>query len=330
MAFLSSDISKGLGKLDTVLAAPLSDFKHTTLISIVAVIIWLGGIHVSLLCFLFALFTLPSMAAYTILAIQLSLVCLPVGEKPYFGEMVAKFVSDHAPKFFPLEFKMENREAFDTEKTYVIALEPHSIFPIGVVAMTRQAGRMPLQKMKCLASSAIWCIPWVRHLWSWLGLTPASRQNFRKLLSEGYSTVLIPGGVQECLHLRPGAEVVFLKQRTGFIRMAMEAGAPLVPAFCFGQTNTYRYWKPKGEWFARLSRSLGFTPLFFWGWCGTPLPFPEPMLLVVGSPIDVPKNPEPTREEILGTQEKFLAAMTALFEKYKEEAGYPDLTLEIR
>lgn len=34
--------------------------------------------------------------------------------------------------------------------------------------------------------------------------------------------------------------------------------------------------------------------------------------------------------QILGTQEKFLAAMTSLFEKYKEEAGYPDLTLEIR
>lgn len=36
----------------------------------------------------------------------MSLICLPVGEKPYFGEMVAKFVSDHAPKFFPLEFKV--------------------------------------------------------------------------------------------------------------------------------------------------------------------------------------------------------------------------------
>jgi hypothetical protein len=58
-----------------------------------------------------------------------------------------------------------------------------------------------------LAGWQIWCIPWVRHLWTDLGLTPASRHNFRKLLEEGYTTVLIPGGVQECLHMEPGSEV---------------------------------------------------------------------------------------------------------------------------
>lgn len=58
-----------------------------------------------------------------------------------------------------------------------------------------------------VAGWQIWCIPWVRHLWTDLGLTPASRHNFRKLLEDGYTTVLIPGGVQECLHMEPGSEV---------------------------------------------------------------------------------------------------------------------------
>ena len=49
----------------------------------------------------------------------------------------------------------------------------------------------------------------------------------------------MPGGVQEVLHMRHDAEVLYLRKRLGFVRLALQHGAPLVPAFAFGQCHQY-------------------------------------------------------------------------------------------
>jgi 2-acylglycerol O-acyltransferase 2 len=59
--------------------------------------------------------------------------------------------------------------------------------------------------------------------------------------------------------MAPGREVAFLRQRTGFVRLAMQQGAPLVPAFAFGQTEMFRWRKPPlpSAWVGALSRAIG-------------------------------------------------------------------------
>lgn len=54
----------------------------------------------------------------------------------------------------------------------------------------------------------------------------------RHLLGRGTSVVLTPGGVRECLYLQQGTEALFLRNRKGFVKLALEAGAPLVSRGC--------------------------------------------------------------------------------------------------
>ncbi|KAL2634440.1 hypothetical protein R1flu_005919 [Riccia fluitans] len=306
--------------------------SHNKFFQFVALAVWLFGIHLNvlicLLCLLCLVF-LPIGWAITILVLWLSQILLPVFAETPFTDCVARFIAKHAPAYFPIEAHAEDIDALDPNRAHVLALEPHSVLPISLIATTKHYGFLPFVKSKALATTAVFWTPVLRHVWSWLGLVPASKKICREKLSDGYSCIVVPGGVQECLYLRHGHETIFLKKRFGFIRVAMEAGAPLVPCFCFGQSEVYHYWKPCGKWYADLSRAIGFTPLIFWGMYGSPLPYPKRMYLVVGKPIEVQKNSSPSHEEVTEIQTKFIAAMEKLFEKHKVAAGYKDATLTV-
>ena len=252
--------------------------------------------------------------------------------------------------------------AGEAQGPFVVGLEPHSTLPMAaVLAFARfspLARSLPpaLRGARLLASNACFTTPLVRHAWSWLGFAPASRRTMASLLATGTisggreggeerpprargggdgpppatppprrggaSVVLCPGGIREVLHLRKDRETIFLRSRRGFVRQALLAGAPLVPAFAFGQTGAF-------DWFpvlpspplprslvSSLCRTIGFAPLWIHnGWL---VPFPKrsaSMTLVIGKPLEFRPR---------GRGENSAAAAAA-----EEAADAPSATFEI-
>ncbi len=47
------------------------------------------------------------------------------------------------------------------------------------------------------------------------------------------SLALVPGGATEALYSHPSRDVVYLRKRGGFVKLALETGAHLLPVFSF-------------------------------------------------------------------------------------------------
>lgn len=129
----------------------------------------------------------------------------------------------------------------------------HSVLPLTTFVFSKQSGCMPdtLQNVRVLASTAVFFASILRHFWWWTGVRPVSRSAMQHLLrTTRASCVLCPGGVRECYYMQPlrvqplpaddaqlhkpppmqlhGTEVVYLKKRSGFVRVALEEGVDLV------------------------------------------------------------------------------------------------------
>lgn len=141
--------------------------------------------------------------------------------------------------------------------------------------------------------------------------------------------VLVVGGAQEALYARPGNYRLVLNNRKGFVKIAIETGASLVPVISFGEVDIFD--QPSNEPGTKIrayqdfvKKWTGVGPAFFYGRGFSAksfglIPHRNQITTVVGAPLDVIKNPTPAREEVDQLHEKYVQAITKLFEDNKHK-----------
>ena len=162
---------------------------------------------------------------------------------------------------------------------------PYAVFAFNPV-LRRLPGKIG-EDGACLMTSAIFSIPLLRHVYSWVKGLPVDKRTFLGRLHKGESFAFTPGGVQEVFALdpkKPDDVVLYLKRRKGFIKLALTTGSPVVPVFGFNLDGSYGYYFPRGRLVELLSRQLGMVPLLFWGRWGIPygIPNPQKIHVVIG------------------------------------------------
>jgi len=226
-------------------------------------------------------------------------------------------------------------DTLDPERRYLFAEHPHGLFPVG--PLLAQTLAYTLRERECetavrvfgsrhitggVADAILW-LPFWRYTIGWLGIVSASRASLEREFAEGNNVCLFPGGIAEgAIDDSDGNEHVFLQSRKGFVRLALQCGADLVPSFHLGSSRVLR--QLHSPFLARLSRKLRFSLFLMVPWI-----YPQRIFQVIGKPIHVEKTPNPTKEQIDALHNVFVSELARLFDQYKPLVGWQSRKLII-
>eukprot|EP00164_Ancoracysta_twista_P002183 GFYU01002882.1.p1 GENE.GFYU01002882.1~~GFYU01002882.1.p1 ORF type:complete len:388 (+),score=115.21 GFYU01002882.1:176-1339(+) len=219
-------------------------------------------------------------------------------------------------------------EELDASKQHMFGWHPHGILILSrLVTYGGLWERLfPGMEARALGASPMFYIPGAREICLWMGAIDASKKSAQKAIADKQNIIVFPGGSKEIFKTLPNSPVtpLVLKERKGFVKLAMENGMPLVPVFVFGEKWMYNVVDipaPIRQWFLRNL----LTPLIlFWGRGFTWMPLRAPLSAVFGKAMHVEKNPSPSQEEIDAVHSAYMMEVQRLFHKYKGRFGYSD------
>ncbi|TNN76937.1 Diacylglycerol O-acyltransferase 2 [Liparis tanakae] len=204
-------------------------------------------------------------------------------------------------------------------RNYIFGYHPHGIFCFGAFCNfgTEATGftkKFPGIKPSLATLAGNFRLPVLRDYLMSGGICPVNKNSIDYLLSRngtGNAVVIVIGGASESLQCAPGMNIVTLKNRKGFVRLALQKGSDLVPVYSFGENDAYKqvifeegtYWRHLQR---RLQKILGFAPCLFHGF---------------GEPITVPKIEDPSDEMVDLYHAMYIRSLQCLFDKYKTRFG---------
>lgn len=266
--------------------------------------------------------------------------------KSFFNRSTAEGAQD----YFPARSIFLPQQQLRKDRAYLLAAWPHSVFGGGHHFCTMDFEHYGGVFVIYSGASVLLYIPFLRRFLTTLGFTSVTKQGLRRVLDVKkygptfpYNVVhVVIGGIEEMFYT-PGSakeyEQIILSKRKGFVKLALETGADLIPMYSFGANQVYyRIAGPKSL-LCQLSRLLrvSITPwLGRWGMPMSIIGNVQPILTVTGPVLEVPKNVDVTKELVAKVHADFCISLRKLFDEYKkvyvEEMGADPswLTKELR
>ena len=177
------------------------------------------------------------------------------------------------------------------------------------------------EKLVGLIATVLFIIPVLRDFFLEWPYIDASRKVANAALDAGLSLYLIPGGEEEVVITKYGEDATVLKNRKGFVRLALSHGAYIVPVWGGGTTDTFRTYPAIFGFRAWVQKNLGVAIANYHGRFFTPLPYRDtPQRILIGKPIPTPKpkvkGERPDEKLVDEYHEKYVAALKELHDTH--------------
>lgn len=243
--------------------------------------------------------------------------------------------------YFPI--KLIKTVELDPSQNYVVGYHPHGIMSAGAFCnfATHATGFdkifPKIRSYLCILNGQF-RFPFFREYLMSSAIVSVTKRSLSWILQQkekGNFLVIVIGGATEALEANPGKFILNLHKRKGFVKIALQYGAHLVPVYSFGENDLFlqmrsekRLWVKNLQ--LKLTKLLGFSPPIFHGrgifnYTFGIMPFRRPINTVVGKPIAVRLIKEPTQEDIDEYHKKYLTSLQNLFEEYKGQYGIDEM-----
>ncbi|XP_073812549.1 diacylglycerol O-acyltransferase 2-like [Musca autumnalis] len=256
------------------------------------------------------------------------------------------FMTNHSRDYFPIE--LIKTAELTPDRNYLVASFPHGIIGTGVTHnMGNNIGKWlklyPGIRPKIATLDINFRIPFMREVMRYWGMVSCSKQSLMYHLSksndpkhpdnrDGFTAnavALVVGGAEESLECHPGRYVLVLKNRKGFVKIAIRSGTPIVPTFSFGEVDIFDQVANPPDSLVRKFQSFvkqltGLSPVIvlgrgFFQYTFGFLPQRRPIVQVMGAPIEVKQMDEPDTDYVNEIHQKVIDSLYEMFDKYKHK-----------
>jgi hypothetical protein len=228
-------------------------------------------------------------------------------------------------QYFPSSISIET--PLDHKKQYIFCSFPHGCCSFNHnLTMTDGVGMFTdiyNGDRRDLAATILFFIPILRELLMLLGCVDAGSYTANYNMKKGRSLLIFIGGEKEQLLTKPHEHKVFVNDRKGFIKLAIQYGAELVPTYCYGENELYNVSTVLFDIRLFLQKHLHIGIPICFGRYATLVPFRMPLRMEMGAPIQVTqkKKENITMEDIESLHTLFMSELERLFERTKEAHG---------
>ncbi|PWY89142.1 diacylglycerol o-acyltransferase [Aspergillus heteromorphus CBS 117.55] len=261
--------------------------------------------------------------------------------------------------YFPI--RLYRSVPLPPRRKYIFGYHPHGLSIRGAIGAFAANGAgfsslFPGLTSTLLVSSKILHAPLLREYALSLGINSVSRPSCVNHLTKGghdgqgmgNAITICIGGSREAAIAKPGTMDLILNIRRGFIRVAVQTGADLVPVLAFGENELFdivdakdpplhpstststsantNQEKPKSllSWLPRTVKSLtGNDFRLIVGRFGVTIPFRKPVHVVVGKPIRVKESRWDQDEAYVAhVHELYVAELRRLWDEWRGSFGF--------
>lgn len=250
--------------------------------------------------------------------------------------MIWKYFAEYFPA------KLHKTHDLPPTRKYIFGYHPHGIISHGAwVAFASEAlgfaEKFPGITNSLLTLDSNFRTPIYREYVFSMGCLSVSKESITNTLTRGgpngegmgRAVTIVIGGARESLEAQPGRMKLILKERKGFIKLAIRTGADLVPVVAFGENELYDQLQPhQHPYLHKIQRHFlkvwKFTvPLLhgrgIFNYDVGLMPYRRPMNIVVGKPIMVAQNVNPDVNEVDRLHDVYTEEVQKIWDRYKDE-----------